>query len=316
VTADPYERLLRWYPPQWRERYGDEMTALLQDRYANAADMARRDRWGLVRSGVAERARATGLIGSHENAAERLRSGSVLVLCGWALFLVALAIFGKATDNWLTGTPRSGRWLAVSGFDALTVAAAAGCALVLAAALCALPAFGRLLRNDGWSSVRGPVSRAVVSAAVALTLFGGAVTWAHHLSRRDRNGGLLAYSILFMVISLAAVVAIGCATAAAIAVARRIDLPVRSLRALGLMASGLCGLMVLVAAGFTAWWAAEALHAPRVLAQSIGNGLPFSSSTIPPGLLAAGLLMAAGLVLALAGTGRMVRVLGTGRAPV
>ncbi len=316
MTADPYERLLRWYPPQWRERYGDEMTALLQDRYANAADMPRRDRWGLVRSGVAERARATGLIGSHENAAERLRSGSVLVLCGWALFLVALAIFGKATDNWLTGTPRSGRWLAVSGFDALTVAAAAGCALVLAAALCALPAFGRLLRNDGWNSVRGPVSRAVVSAAVALTLFGGTVTWAHHLSRHDRNGGLLVYSILFVVVGLAAVVAIGCATAAAIAVARRIDLPVRSLRALGLMASGLCGLMVLVAAGFTAWWAAEASHAPRVLAQSIGNGLPFSSSALPPGLLAAGLLMVAGLVLALAGTVRMARVLGTGRVPV
>ncbi len=164
--------------------------------------------------------------------------------------------------------------------------------------------------------MRGPVSRAVASAAVALTLFGGVVTWAHHLSRHDRNGGLFVYSSLFVVVGLAAVVALGCATAAAVAVARRIDLPVRSLRALGLMASGLCGLMVLVVAGFTAWWAAEASHAPRVLAQSIGNGLPFSSSTVPPGLLAAGLLMVAGLVLALAGTARMVRVLGTGRAPV
>ena len=233
VTADPYERLLRWYPPQWRDRYGDEMTALLEDRYAAAADVPWRDRWGLVRAGVAERARAAGLIGSGGDAPERLRSGSVLVLCGWGLFLVALAIFGKATDNWLAGTPRSGRWVAVSGFDALAVAAVLGCALVLAAALWALPAFGRLLRDGGWGSVRGPVSRAVASAAAALALFGGAVGWAHHLSRHDRNGGLLAYSVLFVVLGLAAVVALGCATTAATAVARRIDLPTRTLRALG-----------------------------------------------------------------------------------
>ncbi len=118
-----------------------------------------------------------------------------------------------------------------------------------------------------------------------------------------------------MVVGLAAVVALGCATAAATAVARRIDLPVRTLRALGIMASGLCGLMVLVVAGFAAWWAGEASHAPGVLAQSIGNGLPFTSATVPPVLLGAGLLMVSGLVLALAGTRRIVGALAAGPSP-
>ncbi len=31
VRRNDLSRLLRWYPPQWRERYGDELEALVAD---------------------------------------------------------------------------------------------------------------------------------------------------------------------------------------------------------------------------------------------------------------------------------------------
>ncbi len=286
----------------------------MEDTYATASDVPIRHRLGLVRAGLAERARAAGLIGSAPGPDERVRAGSVLVLCGWALFLVALAIFGKFTDNWFVGTPRSGRWVASSSFDAVTGAAGVGCAIVVLAALCALPMFGRLVRSGDWRVLRRPLFRAVMSAAIAAVLLGGALAWAHHLSPHDRNRGLPVYSALFVVVALAAVVALMFATAAAVSVARCIDFPPPTLRALGLMALGLSGLMVLIFVGFVTWWAGESVHAPRVLSNGIGNGIPFTSSTLPPVLLAAGLLMLGGLVLALGGTVRIARAIGPGHA--
>ena len=126
MRTDPYERLIRWYPARWRERYGGEMTALLEDRYAAAADVPLRDRIGLARAGVAERARDAGLVGPGLGDADRLRTGSVLVLCGWALFLAAGAIFGKFTDNWLVGTRKADPWVASTSYHAVVVAGAAG----------------------------------------------------------------------------------------------------------------------------------------------------------------------------------------------
>ncbi len=136
-----------------------------------------------------------------------------------------MAIFGKCTDNWFAGTPRSGRWVASSRVDAVSVAAAVGCAIVLVAALCARPMFGSLVRSGDWKVLRRPLLRAVTSAAIAAVLLGGALAWAHHLNRHDRNGGLPVHNALFVVVALAAVVALMFATAAAVSVARRIDLP-------------------------------------------------------------------------------------------
>ena len=122
------------------------------------------------------------------------------------------------------------------------------------------------------------------------------------------------YSALFVVVALAAVVALMFTTAAAVSVARRIDLPALTLRALGLMALRLSGLMALIFVGFVTWWASESVHAPGVLSSGIGNGTPFTSITLPPMLLAAGLLMFGGLVLALGGTVRIARAIGPGHA--
>ena len=157
--------------------------------------------------------------------------------------------------------------------------------------------------------------RAVASAAAAVVAFGALLIWAHHLSWHDRNGGRPLYGALFVLVCVAFALALACAAAAAITVARRIELSARTLRALGVMAMGLAALMVVIFAGIVAWWVSESLHAPGVLRNGIGNGLPFTSRLLPPTLLVSGVLMVTGLVLALVGTARIARAVGgNGRA--
>jgi hypothetical protein len=308
MSADQgYDRMLRCYPPQWRSRYGGEMTALLEDTYATASDVPLGERVRLVRSGLAERAREAGFLGAGSGPGDRVRAGSVLILCGWALFLVAGAMFGKFTDNWLDGTPAAGRWVANDSVNAVQIAMVAGCALVAVAALLALPAFVRLVRAGGWDTVRRPVARALVAGGTAALALGGGLAWAHRLSQHDRNGGLVIYGVAFVLISLVAFVALGYATAAAVTVARRIDVPGRVLQTLGTMALALAGSMALIFVGVIGWWGSEDAHAPHVLLNGIGNGFPFTSRTFPPTLVAAGLLMLLGLVLAVIGSGRVAR---------
>ena len=302
-----FDHLLRWYPSRWRARYGEELAALLEDTYSTASEVPRRQRLAFVRAGLAERARDAGLVGSSHGTGERLRGGSLLILCGWALFMAAGAAFGKLSDNWLDGTPVSGRWLANAAYDAVVVAGTAGCVVVVAAALAVVPAFVRLVRRGGWQEVGGAIWRAGLVAALAAGLFGGTVAWARRLSTPARNGGNHLYGALFVALGVGALVALGCATAAAVHVARRLDLSTPTLRSLGALALGVTSLMLVVFAGFVTWWVSEVLHAPGVLQSSIGNGLPFTSTLVPPSLLASGLLIVGGLALAICGALRIAR---------
>ena len=307
MTADRLGRLLRWYPPEWRERYGAEMTALLEDAYGTASAVPWRERMGLARSGLAERARAAGLLGSVPDPAEQVRAGSALVLCGWALFVIAGAIFAKFADGWSVPAPSSDRWVASAAYDAVAVLGAVGCALVALAALLAAPAFVRLIRDGRWESVRRRVGRAVAAAGTAALLLVGALSWAHHLSQHDRNGGLPVYSTLFVIVGLAVVVAVLSAAAAGARVARRIESPPRVVRILGVLALAVGVVMVLLAAGIVVWWCWVAVHAPDVLRNGIGNGFPYASNTAPPTLVVTGGLIVMGVVLAVSGTRRVAR---------
>lgn len=312
MTAGGYEHLLRWYPPRWRDRYGDEMAALLEDSYATPSDVPLRQRVSLAWSGLGERARSGGVVGWSQSPDVRLRGGWLLVLCGWAFYIVAGAIFVKSADHWATQSPPAGHWLATGGFNVVGVAAVVGCLVVLLAALVVVPAFVRFVRSGGWHEVRRPVVIAVASLAASAALFVGFVAWAHSLNAQDRNGGLPIYGWFFIVVSLVFFAAVGSATAAAVAVARRVELSRRVVWAVGVMAIALVGVMALALVSLVAWWASEAVHAPGFLAQVIGNGMPFQSSLAPPTLLASGALMVVGLALGVAGLVRIVGSFGPG----
>ncbi len=308
MTIERYEHLLRWYPLQWRARYGGEMTALLEDTYAKASDVPLRQRVGLVRSGLAERVRAAGLAGWSEDPDRRVRGGSLLVLCGWAFYLVAGAVFVKVADRWFTGRSHTSQWVPTAGFNVVGVTTVVGTLVVLLAAVVVLPAFVRFVRAGGWPEVARSVVVAVASVATSATLCVILVAWAHGLSAHDRNGGLPVYGWFFVLVGVAFVAAVSSATTAAVAVARRVELSRPTLRTLGVVAIGLTGVMALTLVSLVAWWASEARDAPGFLAQTIGNGVPFTSRVVPPTLLASGILMTLGLALGVAG---LVRIVGS-----
>jgi MFS family permease len=314
VTVEQhFARMLRWYPCAWRDRYGDEMTALLEDTYAESR-VPFRDRISMAKSGTMERARVAGVLGDATGPGERIRGGSLLILGAWSLFMVAGPIFGKFTDNWVPATPKGDRWLPNDGLAAVEWAGLLGVALVLGSALFVAPTFIRLLRSGGWPSVRGSIVRAVMAGALAILMTLGVGVLAHQLSSRDRNGGWWPYGVAFFLWVALGVAAIAIGTGAAIAVGRRLELSLKSLRVLGWVALSLSAMMAVMIAGMVTWWAALATSAPRALSNGIGNGLFFNSNALPPTLVVAGFLMALGGVLASIGSLRVARTLRGGAA--
>ena len=72
-------RLLKWYPPRWRGRYGEEMVALMEDVLDGQAP-SRRLRLSLVWAGLRERGHEAGLLGKTAPAVER-RAGRAHSWC-------------------------------------------------------------------------------------------------------------------------------------------------------------------------------------------------------------------------------------------
>jgi MFS family permease len=296
-----FERMIRWYPPSWRARYGEEMVALLEDTHGTGA-APWRERLAIARAGSIERARSAGLLGDSASPNERVRAGSLLVLCAWAFFMLAGGIFAKFTEQWSAATPRTDRWLPSDGYGAVQWAGIVGVVVVLAAALIVLPAFLRLIRQEGWAAVRTPMIRALLAVAVTTGFTVGVVIWAHRLSPHDRNGGLVPYQLVVLLWVLGIAAALAFSTAAAVAVARHLDLAPRTIRVLGGLAIGLALIMAVVTAGTIVWWGGVAAYAPGFL----GSGALSTSTVVPPPMIIAGVLMLTGLVLAGLGAVRVV----------
>ena len=299
---DRYEGLIRWYPATWRARYGEELTTLLHDVHGMAR-VPLRERLSLATRGSLERARSSGLVGSGLDPADRSRAGALLVLWGWALFMVAGAIVQKFSEHWEVVTPVIHRSVATGAFNVIQVAGEIGGLLVLAAAVVSIPGLVRLLRAGHWSEIRGPVLRAAIAAGVAVASTLAVVAWARSLPQHNLNGGFFFHGLVFVLWGLTLVTALGLATAAAVAVARRIEWSPWVLRGLAGSAIVLTVLMGAVATGTIIWWVAMADFAPGFL----GNGLLATSNVLPPVLLVAMSLMITGLVVAAIGTVRIVQ---------
>jgi hypothetical protein len=299
-----FDRVLRWYPAEWRARYGAEMEGLLEDTYGSASSVPRKVQFDLARSGLTERARAVGVIDAGLGAAERRRDGSLLVLVGWALFALAGACFGKFSDNWFAGTPATpSRSFSTASYGTLFVAEVAGCALVVGAALACLPSLLRLVRGGGWPGIRRPALAATLSVVVCGAVVVETSIWAHQLTPHQRNGGSLAYSLDFVLLNLVGVAAVTLVTVSVWSVTRHLELSGRLVDHLVVLSRAVTILMLVVLAAFVGWWVAEAVLAPDVLASGISDHLALA----PPMMLTAGILMLSGLRVAGAGVARIRR---------
>jgi hypothetical protein len=240
-------RLLCWYPRAWRERYGDELLALIQDTLDEG-----RPRWrlrlGVISGGLRERVHQAG---QAVGAAIKRPSGLDL----WAKMLAAGTIVAILPQNLSESPPPARGWQAVAAFDALLAAVALTGAVVVASGLATLPALVRFLRAGGWPKIR----RRVVWAAGATVVAGGALAGLV-LAAGSRSPAQVnvssAYLAGFLMTGLAITAAIGLWAIAAAAMARHLTLDPR-LRAVQLVLVAVTPAAVtVVLVTLNLWWSA------------------------------------------------------------
>jgi hypothetical protein len=264
--------LVRLYPAVWRQRYGEELEGLIADMSEH-----RRDSWRMradvVRGAVRERARAAGL-GAGSSPDQRIRGGILLVLWGWALFVLAGAIVQKTSEHWQGALPAAGRGQAAAGFGVLLGAAIGAGVLVVVGMAIVMPACARFLNRGGWPAVRRRVLVAAALTVVAVAATGGLVAAAHGVSASARDGHAIGYVVAFVAWAAVCAAALLAWTAAAVAIARRVALDMTTLRVEAGLAAVVTVLMVAMSVGAAVWWVAVADHAPGLLGGGSGLAWP------------------------------------------
>ncbi|MGE5136885.1 MAG: hypothetical protein ACM32E_28825 [Gemmatimonadota bacterium] len=155
-------RLLRWYPADWRARYGPEFTELLLADLAERPRCWRRDA-DVARGGLRARLSAAGLAGHPADPAAAARAALATLACSVAGFLVfGATVWAQLSVAWQWAAPAD----RVTGV-AMVVMSAAMLLFAVLALLAAAPvgwAVARAWRGD--RGLRWPVLLAVGSAAV------------------------------------------------------------------------------------------------------------------------------------------------------
>lgn len=311
VTNRANDPRLRWYPRSWRARYGDELTALLEDEYGRSAPT--RVRVSLVSGGLRQRARQSGLTGDAVPAADGVRTGALVILGAWVAFVVAGASFAKFSEHFDQALPHSlgAHHVPDLAFTVLQAMAGAASILVVAGALLAAPSFLRFLRAGGWVSMRGHFLRALPCTVVTIAVTAPLLVWAHHLPSHQPNGGIHWSGVLFLVWTALIVITLTSWTAVAVAAGRRIELSRAVLTMEAILAAAVAFAMVTMVVATAVWWGAMATDAPAFLSASPA-GLPGSSWDIL--LVATVVLMVVAAGTAATGVVREVRLWGTMRA--
>ena len=219
-------RLLRWYPRAWRERYGEELLALIQDTLDEGRPTWRL-RLGVVRGGLRERVHQAVRAGTA--AAKRTSTGLLITV-------VAAMILGSLPWDLKASLPPARAWQKTAAFDALVGAFAVTGVVVLASGLVAAPAFIAFLREGGWQQIR----RRVAWAAGATVAAGGGLAGLF-LAERSMSSAQVnhswAYAIGVVATTAALVVASGLWASAVMATAKRLKLATRARAAQPLLAA-------------------------------------------------------------------------------
>jgi hypothetical protein len=267
------ERLLHWYPPSWRDRYGDELLALMEDEWGDKTPSLRYRRH-IARAGLRERLHATGLVGPGANAATRLRSGSLLVLSTWTLFVIAGLGLQKTSEHFARAVPLASRSTSQDAFNTVALFAVISLAAVLIGVAVTLPSAIRFLQSGGWPHVRRHTLRSVMVSGLAVATVIPLSVWAHTLNELQRNGADNAYSWAVTAWALLVALALASWTATAVAVVVRLNLSRRALRVEGTLAIVVTGSMAAVTVATAVWWSALSAQASWFL-----NGTPSGASS-------------------------------------
>jgi hypothetical protein len=162
MLARRAERLLRWYPSEWRARYGEEFVALL------ISDMAEQPR-SLKRpvdvavNGVVARLASAGLNQSNLEHSERTRRTLLAFACAAAVFVTfGLGMWAQLTIGWQWSAPDT-----VATSAAMVVMSYSVLVLLSLGALAVVPL--------AWTSARSALHRARVLRPLALVVAGSGI---------------------------------------------------------------------------------------------------------------------------------------------
>ena len=213
--------LLRWYPRAWRQRYGEEFLAMVEDGLDG-----QRPTWRLTVSvawaGLRERGRALVSRRVLARGARGIRFGFGR---WWPIWMTAymLAFLPTAVE---ASAPGGRAWQVTAALAALVAVTTLTGLAVLAGGLVALSAVRRFLRAGGWAAIRRRVAWATGATVVA----GAALTALSLGSRSHTYAQLNSSSADFFWVggtALALMGALGLWVSAARATARQLDLSPR-----------------------------------------------------------------------------------------
>jgi hypothetical protein len=302
-AARTSRRLLGLYPRAWRARYGEELEALIVE--SSGGDRVPwRTRIDVIVAAGREHARELRSGGRDRPAGDRARSGGLLVLWAWAMFVCAGVAVQKISEHWQGATPSASRWLPSTAFDCLLAAAAVGSALALAGLAALLPSVASFLRSGGLRQVRGTVVRSTLLTLATAVAGVGVVIWAHRLSAADRTGRDAAYGAAVVVLALLAASCLASWVATASAVAHRLELSGTTLRVEALIAAAITLSMAAMTVATAVWWHGLVHAAPWFFADR-RPGTP--SAAFPPQLVIATAAMAIATALGAVGARRALQ---------
>ena len=286
------ERLLQWYPPSWRKRYGEELAGLLVD-MSDGRRLPWRLRADLAAAGARERLRGP-RIGDP-------RGGGRMVLWAWAIFVLTGMIVAKTSEHWRLALPKGGHPVASVAFVALSVLAAATAVLVLAGIALTFPRLVAFLRSGGWPRIRRWILAATALTILLVAFTAGLAAWAHGLTPRARNGHDALYGAAFLTWGALAAATLLAWTKAATSTVDQLPLSARTLQLHARLTTVIAAAMTTMTAATMTWWIAVAIVSPGAL-----TGPPASphASPVVPALTVAIALMALASALATVGARR------------
>jgi MFS family permease len=284
--------LVRLYPAQWRDRYGEELAGLILE--TSGGNVSWRIRLDVAAAAVREHGRSL-LAWRDGSPRETISSALATVLWAWALVVVGGCIVAKSSEHWRTATPVGSRPLPGDAFQILVGGAIGGTAVVVAGAALALPAVARRLRAGQRGRMRRPFALAAGSTVALVFATIGLSLWAHRLTSVQRNGHDVAYGAAFVAWVVLFVFCVAAWTWLGARLARDADLGEALLRIEAVLAGAAAVAMGVIASAGVLWWVAVAQAAPWFFS---GGARGSSGTGVTGPLVVAGLLMMTGTLLA------------------
>ncbi len=272
------ERLLRWYPRDWRSRYGDEFVGLLIAELEERPRSLRRTA-DVIGSGLLARCTTAGLTGQGLEGSEQVRASLAVASCALAAFLsVGIALWAQLTIGWQWAPPSTVAttaamlgmsvtmlvflalallgavpigWRVVSSLVRADAPGLRGPAALFALGLGVLIVGGRHFGN-GWPGTGGhPWSvQGLIPGGVAAFTWASTLSFSSYWVHPGALGSFPAAELAWMAISPVAIV---CLVAGAAKTVRRVDLSCRVLRYEARLGAAAVVNMVLFALGSASW---------------------------------------------------------------